>query len=146
MCYREGESDPLPAVFSARLAIKPEHLAAYLTAVGGGHPVHTSLDIARAAGFKGIPLPGVQLAGAALAACTRQLGACPVQLLQVESSFRRPVYVGDEIELRARVVTRRVNAEGTHVGVMYEGEGCLPGGKPAFSIRFHIRAPRGWAG
>lgn len=79
--------------------IEARQLAAYLASVGGGHPVHSSRELAMRAGFKGTPLPGIQIVGAALAALTRQMATLPIKLLDVRSSFFHPVLPGDEIHL-----------------------------------------------
>lgn len=134
---------PLPEVFSAELNVDRDQLGSYLDAVGGGHPVHSSMEVATAAGFSGIPLPGVQLVGAALAACTRQLGALPIQLLRVESAFLRPVYAGDDLVLNVQMLSSHSNTAGTHVTASYEGTASSRDGTPAFSIQFVLRAPVG---
>ncbi|TAL91264.1 MAG: hypothetical protein EPN62_02805 [Candidimonas sp.] len=79
--------------------IEARQLNAYLASVGGGHPVHSSKELAVRAGFKSTPLPGIQIVGAALAVLTRQMAAFPIKLLDVNSNFLHPILPGDEIHL-----------------------------------------------
>lgn len=121
------------------LRLGPERLAGYLCAVGGGHPVHTSVELARQAGFESTPLPGVLIVGAALAALTRRFAMLPMQLLAIESAFLQPLLPDDEIELRWSldpVSIKRTEryAEGRYMGSCRVGDATA-----AVTMRARVR-------
>lgn len=137
---RDACAEAFPVLeLDERLCLDSGQLAAYLDAVGGGHPVHTSSELARRAGFRGTPLPGVLVVGAALAALTRHFAALPIQLLSVESRFLAPLMPGENLGLNWRLDTASLRRTQRYVQGSYAGSCTAAGGREALAMRALIR-------
>lgn len=122
-----------------RLCLDSGRLTAYLDAVGGGHPVHSSAELARRAGFRDTPLPGVLVAGAALAALTRHFATLPIQLLSVESGFLAPLMPGEELGLSWRLDAATLRRTQRYTQGSYAGGCKAADGREALAMRALIR-------
>ncbi|MCW0209362.1 MAG: MaoC family dehydratase [Achromobacter sp.] len=111
----------LPPRFSGAFALSAALHGDYLQAVGGGHPVHSSRDLAVRSGFADVPLAGIHLLGAAMAAFTRQFARNPIQLLKVDTKFVRPAYPGDEFELELALLDSKPVAGTPFIAGRYQG-------------------------
>lgn len=129
----------LPPSFSTSFCINDEQLQHYLDAVGGGHPVHASKELALQAGFNDKPLPGVHVQGAALAAFTRQFADKPLQLLRICSRFLAPVYPGQQLQLELKLIPESVKIRPAHQSGAYVGHCLLPSGKEALELEIELR-------
>lgn len=86
-----------------RRRVTREDIAAYADVSGDRNPLHLDDDAAIAAGFPGVIGHGMLTLGflaAALAAWIGERG----DLASLRAQFRSPVYPGDEVVVRARVV------------------------------------------
>lgn len=129
----------LPPQFRATFKLLAEQNVQYLQAVGGGHPVHTSRELALRAGFTDIPLAGIHVLGSAMATFTRQFAANPMQLLNVDVKFLRPVYPGDELVLLLeRGHTDHVPPAPFHAA-RYQGACLNAEGRKAVVLDFTVR-------
>lgn len=129
----------LPTKFSSRFQLGQAELDAYLSSVQGGHPVHSSEALARAAGFSGVPLAGAHVTGAALAAFTQCFATRPIQLLAIRSRFLVPVYPGDlvtvDVLLDVASVKKRPHYQAGH----YAGSCFLESGVKAIELEIELR-------
>ncbi|SHH21495.1 MaoC family dehydratase [Pollutimonas bauzanensis] len=129
----------LPERFIASFKLDEAHLGQYLDAVGGGHPVHSSAAVARAAGFKGVPLPGVHVLGAALAEFTRRCAGIPIQLLDIQSRFLLPVYPGDRLGANLELERGSIRSTERYRAGRYSGFCTLENGLKALEIHVVLR-------
>ena len=111
----------LPLQFRGGFTLPDARHGAYLQAVGGGHPVHSSRELALRAGFTDVPLAGIHVLGAAMAAFTAQFADNPVQLLKVEAKFLRPAYPGESFELALERLDSEAVAGTSFVAGRYRG-------------------------
>ncbi|MBV6303775.1 MaoC family dehydratase [Candidimonas humi] len=133
-----GEAFPILEL-NERLCLGSARLLAYLAAVGGGHPVHTSPELALRAGFRDTPLPGVLMVGAALASLTRHFATLPILLLSVESRFLAPLMPGDEVGLAWRLDLSSLRRTRRYIEGAYDGGCTVVDGREALSMRALIR-------
>ncbi len=129
----------LPEQFISSFVLGQERLDLYLDAVGGGHPVHSSERIALAAGFKGVPLAGVHVLGAALAAFTRRFADVPVQLLDIQSRFLLPVYPGDAVTASLSLEPGSLTCTERYQAGRYSGFCTLENGANALELHIGLR-------
>lgn len=111
----------LPPRFSGAFTLSHALHGDYLRAVGGGHPVHSSRELALQSGFADVPLAGIQVLGAAMATFTRQFARNPTVLLRVETKFLRPAYPGDALGLELERVESEAIAGTPFTGGRYQG-------------------------
>lgn len=129
----------LPLQFHGGFTLPDARHAAYLQSVGGGHPVHSSRELALRAGFAEVPLAGIHVLGAAIAAFTAQFAANPVQLLKVESKFLRPAYPGESFELALERLDSEAAAGTPFVAGRYQGYCSNAQGHKVLMLDFKIR-------
>lgn len=129
----------LPLQFHGGFTLPDAHHAAYLQSVGGGHPVHSSRELALRAGFAEVPLAGIHVLGAAMAAFTARFAADPVQLLKVESKFLRPAYPGESFELALERLDSEAAAGTPFVAGRYQGYCSNAQGHKVLMLDFKIR-------
>lgn len=129
----------LPPRFSGSFTLSDALHGNYLQAVGGGHPVHSSRELAMRSGFADVPLAGIHVLGAAMAAFTRQFARNPAQLLKVDTKFVRPAYPGDELELELQLLDS-ANVAGTpFTAGRYQGYCAAAGRQKVLMLDFKIR-------
>lgn len=91
-------SQALPA---GAVEISAAQVAAYLEAAGDDNPLHTDPTVAARAGLAGCPVPGMLLAGLAVA----HLGNLPqMRVAGIVTRFVTPVLVGQTIVISGKVV------------------------------------------
>jgi acyl dehydratase len=129
----------LPTEFASRFQLGQAQLDGYLSSVHGGHPVHSSDTLARAAGFSGIPLAGAHVVGAALAAFTKCFERRPIQLLAIRSRFLLPVYPGDMVTLEVLLDTESVKTRARYQSGQYSGSCSLENGQKAVDLEIELR-------
>lgn len=129
----------LPTEFVDTICLSEEHLQHYLQSVGGGHPVHTSRARAIEAGFQAPPVPGVHVQGTILARFTQELALHPIQLLEIKSRFRAPVYPGHPLSIWLSILPDSLK-QGPHyqIGVM-AGQAVLADGTIAVELSLTVR-------
>ena len=138
--FEANDSDfELPRQFANRLQLGQLELGAYLRSVLGGHPVHSSETLARAAGFTGIPLAGAHVLGAALAAFTQCLATRPIQLTGIRSRFLAPVYPGDLISVALSLDVASVKKRAHSQSRCYVGGCVLENGRTAIDLEIDLR-------
>lgn len=134
----------LPQRFSGAFTLSDALHGDYLRSVGGGHPVHRSRDLAVRAGFKNVPLAGIHVQGAAMAAFTLQFARNPMMLLKVETRFLRPAYPGDALELELELLDSAPVAGTPFTGGRYRGHCINAERQEVLLLDFRIRvAPAG---
>lgn len=134
----------LPPRFAGAFTLSDALHGDYLQAVGGGHPVHSSRDLAVRAGFKNVPLAGIHVLGAAMAAFTRQFARNPMLLLNVETRFLRPAYPGDALGLELELLDSAPVAGTPFTGGRYRGLCTNAERQEVLLLDFRIRvAPAG---
>jgi acyl dehydratase len=111
----------LPPSFDGAFTLSDVRHGDYLQAVGGGHPVHSSRELAVRSGFADVPLAGIHVLGAAMAAFTRQFARNPMQLLSVDTRFVRPAYPGDTLFLALELAESESVAGTPFVAGRYQG-------------------------
>lgn len=111
----------LPPRFSGAFTLSNALHDGYLQAVGGGHPVHSSRDLALQSGFADVPLAGIHVLGASMATFTRQFAGNPMLLLKVETKFLRPAYPGDALGLELELLESAAVAGTPFTGGRYQG-------------------------
>lgn len=129
----------LPPRFDGAFTLPADRHCDYLRAVGGGHPVHSSRDLAVRAGFADVPLAGIHVLGAAMATFTRQFSRHPMQLLKVDTRFVRPAYPGDTLALALELLDSEAVAATPLVAGRYQGYCAAPGGQKVLMLDFKIR-------
>jgi acyl dehydratase len=82
--------------------VTAEDVKAYAEAGGDANPLHQDEAVARAAGFPGIVAHGMFTMGH-LAACIAEWGGGPERVRRLNSQFRAPVFMGEEIVAGGRV-------------------------------------------
>lgn len=136
----------LPAEFTGRFCLNQEQLDAYLSSVHGGHPVHSSDSLARAAGFNGVPLAGAHVVGAALATFTQCFATRPIQLLAIKSKFFSPVYPGNMVAVTVLLDNEFIKIRPHYQMGRYVGNCLLENGVKAVELDIQLRlmldAPR----
>lgn len=132
-------SSILPYFFSEEFQVSQNQMLRYLEAVGGGHPVHTSSDLARKAGFRDTPLPGVLVEGAALAAFTRQFAESPIQLARISAHFVLPVYPGQTLQLELKLQSESVQGRSRNLRGLYAGQCKLLSGERVMALELDVR-------
>ncbi|MGY6269763.1 MaoC family dehydratase [Achromobacter denitrificans] len=129
----------LPPRFSGVFTVSETLHGDYLRAVGGGHPVHSSRELAVRAGFADVPLAGIHVLGAAMAAFTGQFARNPMQLLKVETKFLRPAYPGSAFGLELEQVDSDPVAGTPFVGGRYQGYCTDADRQKVLMLDFRIR-------
>lgn len=129
----------LPTEFASQFRLEQAQLDAYLNSVHGGHPVHSSDALARAAGFNGVPLAGVHVVGAALAAFTKCFATRPIQLVAIRSRFLLPVYPGDMITVDVLLDVESVKKRPHYQAGQYSGICFLESGAKAVELDIELR-------
>lgn len=129
----------LPAEFTGQFRLGLAQLDAYLNSVHGGHPVHSSDTLARAAEFNGVPLAGAHVVGAALAAFTQCFATRPIQLLTIRSRFLLPVYPGDLITVGVLLDAESVKKRPHYQSGQYAGNCFLENGATAVELDIELR-------
>jgi len=129
----------LPPRFSGAFALSDARHGDYLQAVGGGHPVHRSRDLAAQAGFAGVPLAGIHVLGAAMAAFTHQFARHPMQLLKVDTKFVRPAYPGDAFALELELLDSESVAGTPFTAGRYRGYCAAADRQKVLLLDFKIR-------
>lgn len=74
-----------------------EDIEAYAQASGDLNPLHREDEVARAAGFPGVPAHGMLTMGTLASALVEWLGD-PRALTRLKVQFRSPVFVGESIQ------------------------------------------------
>lgn len=115
------QSISLPRNFEGTFTLSNMQHGDYLDAVGGGHPVHRSRELAVCSGFEDVPSAGIHVLGAAMARFTRQFSRNPMQLLKVDTKFLRPVYPGDGLTLVLELVESNCVPQTLFVAGRYQG-------------------------
>ena len=109
--FEANDSDfELPRQFANRLQLGQLELGAYLRSVLGGHPVHSSETLARAAGFTGI-----------------------------RSRFLAPVYPGDLISVALSLDVASVKKRAHSQSGCYVGGCVLENGRTAIDLEIDLR-------
>ena len=129
----------LPPRFSGVFTLSSALHDAYLQAVGGGHPVHSSRDLALQSGFADVPLAGIHVLGAAMATFTRQFAGNPMLLLKVETKFLRPAYPGDSLGLELELLESGEVAGTPFTGGRYQGHCIGTDQQKVLMLDFKIR-------
>ncbi len=129
----------LPLQFDSSFILSESQHGSYLQSVGGGHPVHASLELALLAGFTAIPVAGIHVMGGAMAAFTRQFERNPVQLISVSSRFLHPVYPDDELKLSMTLDQESQVATARHTTGVYAGHCALATGVKVLALQCSIR-------
>ncbi|HUH58934.1 MAG TPA: MaoC family dehydratase [Candidimonas sp.] len=129
----------LPTEFASPFHLGQAQLDDYLSSVHGGHPVHSSDTLARAAGFSGIPLAGAHVVGAALAAFTQCFKQRPIQLLAIRSRFLLPVYPGNMVTVGVLLDVASVKKRPHYQIGQYAGGCFLQSGAMAIELEIELR-------
>lgn len=129
----------LPSRFDGAFALPANQHGDYLRAVGGGHPVHSSRELAVRAGFADVPLAGIHVLGAAMSTFTRQFARHPMQLLNVEAKFVRPAYPGDALILELELLDSSHVAGSPFTAHRYQGYCARAHGEKVLMLDFCIR-------
>jgi len=94
------------AEFRERYAVTPEVYHGFLATFGDESPLHVSEAFAREAGFTGVVMHGAILNGFVSHFVGMRCPGRRALLLSVELRYHRPVYLGDPLELTARVAQK----------------------------------------
>ncbi|WP_424240738.1 MaoC family dehydratase [Achromobacter sp.] len=129
----------MPPRFSGVFTLSSALHDAYLQAVGGGHPVHSSRELALQSDFADVPLAGIHVLGAAMATFTRQFAGNPMLLLKVETKFLRPAYPGDALALELELRESGEVAGTPFTGGRYQGYCIDAGQQEVLMLDFKIR-------
>jgi acyl dehydratase len=95
-------SPPGELLFEERLRVLPDQTVRYADASGDRNPIHMDEDFARAMGFPGVILQGLcTMAFAQTALLRRALAGDPARLGRLAVRFAKPVFLNDELLVRA---------------------------------------------
>ena len=98
---------PLGARATLRHTFRREDVAAFATLSGDRNSIHLDEDAARAAGFTGVVVHGMLVAGLFSRLLGMDLPGAGAVYLAQELRFRRPVYLDQEVAAEVEVVGRR---------------------------------------
>jgi enoyl-CoA hydratase len=98
---------PLGARAALRHTFRHADVAAFAALSGDRNSIHLDDDAARAAGFTGVVVHGILVAGLFSRLLGMELPGAGAVYLGQELRFRRPVYVDQEVAAEVEVVGRR---------------------------------------
>jgi NAD(P)-dependent dehydrogenase (short-subunit alcohol dehydrogenase family)/acyl dehydratase len=103
------KESPVPEIenpdFEVEVEVSAEQSRLYAEASLDHNPLHLDEGIARAAGFKGVILHGLcTLAFASQAVVSKVAGNDPTRLATINGRFSKPVYMGDRLITRGKVI------------------------------------------
>lgn len=94
------------AVFSRALTVTDRLMGAFLSISGDDNPLHTDEAFARAQGFQGRVAYGNLIALMISSLVGVEMKSLNVMLISETIAFRKPVYGGDTISLKATVAAK----------------------------------------
>jgi len=112
------------AVFSRELAVTPELMSAFRSISGDDNRLHTDDSFARSLGFQGRVAYGNLIALLISSVIGVEMKHMNAMLVSETITFRKPVYCGDVVTLRAKVAARLDAAEAAEL--KYRVENQLP--------------------
>ena len=107
MAATDSERWPLGARAVLRHTFRRDDVAAFAALSGDRNAIHLDDEAARAAGFTGVVVHGILVAGLFSRLLGMELPGAGAVYLAQELRFRRPVYLDQEVTAEVEVVGRR---------------------------------------